>query len=357
MTGRPPPSPQAHRRARRRRVAVITVVVFVVVLGAGWAFTGYVAARESPTGSAPPVRHTTTVRRTDLVVHVTAAGTPGWGGTSKVVGRRSGTLTALPAPGTVIHRGEALYSVDAVPVALWYGATPSYRDLSWGVEDGPDIRVLRDNLAGLGHLERDAAASDEFDRELYRAVRRWQRATGREITGEVGLGDVIVLPGEVRVHGTAQLGAAADGEVLTVTGTERMITARLERAQSALAQPGAAVTVELADGRTTPGRITATGGDDEAEKVDVTVRLSDKEIARKLPSRTVLVRFSGERRDDVLAVPVEALLAVRQGGYALEVVRGDGTSLVTVRPGLFADDLVEVQGAGLTDGTTVVTAS
>ena len=57
---------------------------------------------------------------------------------------------------------------------------------------------------------------------------------------------------------------------------------------------------------------------------------------------------------DVLAVPVGALLALREGGYALQLPDG---GLVAVQTGMFAEGLVEVSGAGLTEGLTVVTAS
>jgi hypothetical protein len=49
--------------------------------------------------------------------------------------------------------------------------------------------------------------------------------------------------------------------------------------------------------------------------------------------------------DDVLVVPVDALLALAGGGYAVEVDDGGGsTHLVRVDLGVFADDLVAVTG-------------
>ena len=58
-----------------------------------------------------------------------------------------------------------------------------------------------------------------------------------------------------------------------------------------------------------------------------------------------------------LAVPVTALLAQSEGGYAVEVVRAGGTShLVPVTLGLFDDagGLVQVTGSGLAAGQNVV---
>jgi len=54
----------------------------------------------------------------------------------------------------------------------------------------------------------------------------------------------------------------------------------------------------------------------------------------------------------VLAVPVEALLARRGGGFAVELVGG---RLMDVEPGLYAGGYVEVE-SDLREGQTVVTA-
>jgi multidrug efflux pump subunit AcrA (membrane-fusion protein) len=51
------------------------------------------------------------------------------------------------------------------------------------------------------------------------------------------------------------------------------------------------------------------------------------------------------------------LLALGEGGYALQVAEGGKTRLVGVRTGMFAGDLVEVTGPGLTAGMRVVRAS
>jgi hypothetical protein len=59
----------------------------------------------------------------------------------------------------------------------------------------------------------------------------------------------------------------------------------------------------------------------------------------------------------VLTVPVNALLALSGGGYAVEVAEADGTHhLVAVTLGIFDDaaGLVQVSGSGLTAGQHVV---
>jgi multidrug efflux pump subunit AcrA (membrane-fusion protein) len=61
--------------------------------------------------------------------------------------------------------------------------------------------------------------------------------------------------------------------------------------------------------------------------------------------------------DHALVVPVNALLALASGGYAVEEVASDGTHrLVPVELGLFddADGLVQVTGTGLRPGRRIV---
>jgi hypothetical protein len=60
--------------------------------------------------------------------------------------------------------------------------------------------------------------------------------------------------------------------------------------------------------------------------------------------------------EDVLTVPVGALLALAGGGYVVERVTAGGTEQVAVEPGQFADGLVEVIG-DIAEGDQVVVPS
>ena len=62
----------------------------------------------------------------------------------------------------------------------------------------------------------------------------------------------------------------------------------------------------------------------------------------------------------MLAVPVNALLALLEGGYAVEVAADDGTThLVGVKTGIFQDGWVEIEvpDGGLAEGDDVVVPS
>ena len=78
------------------------------------------------------------------------------------------------------------------------------------------------------------------------------------------------------------------------------------------------------------------------------------EATGSLDQAPVDAYITTEVREHVLAVPVNALLALAEGGYAIEVERDGRRGLVGVTLGLFADGMVEVEGGGLRAGDRVV---
>ena len=80
--------------------------------------------------------------------------------------------------------------------------------------------------------------------------------------------------------------------------------------------------------------------------------------AADLDGAPVTIVVTRSERPSVLAVPVNALLALLEGGYAVEVVDADGsTHLVAVETGLFDDGWVEVTGDGLEERQSIVVPS
>jgi len=61
-------------------------------------------------------------------------------------------------------------------------------------------------------------------------------------------------------------------------------------------------------------------------------------------------------RRNVLAVPATALFAIAGDRYAIEILQGGRTVELPVTPGMFANGYVQVEGAGLREGQTVVEA-
>lgn len=313
-----------------------------------------------PRDAMPPA--TAEVTRQTLVDTETHDGELGYGASTTVSSRLDGTLTWLPSTGAVVQRGKAAYRVDDEPVVLLYGRLPAYRRLGPG-DDGRDVRQLEKNLKALGH--RGFTVDDEYTAATADAVREWQDDLGLPETGRVDPARVVYAPGAVRVDAhKAAVGDAArpGGALLTTTGTARVATVKLEMTDQRLAKKGAAVEVTLPDGKTAAGRIAGVetvvseserpDGEDTTG-IEVTVSFAAGAVPAALDAASVDVAFTAARRENVLTVPVAALLALAEGGYGVQVAGGGTTRLVAVQTGLFADGRVEVSGGGLAEGTVV----
>ncbi|WP_053733671.1 peptidoglycan-binding protein [Nocardia sp. NRRL S-836] len=332
-------------------------VLAVAGTGAVLAFTWTRPAPAQP--DRPPAPRTTAVVKTDLTDTREFKATLGFGVSRQVTGRRPGTLTWLPAPGAVLGRGRPVYKVDNRPVWLFFGATPLWRKLDTAGLKGPDVKVVKDNLAALGY--RLGGAADELTPATIDAVKRWQKAGEVEQNGVLEPGDVVVLPGEVRVESvTATLSGTAEGPLLAVTAPGKAVAAAVDAQAAEVFTKDLKVTVLLPDGKETGGTVRSVSTEVKQEKnsngeaastVAVDIGL-DGDVA--FESGPVRVRVTSTARKGVLAVPVTALLAVREGGYAVQTGAGQ---LVAVKTGLFAGGLVEISGGGVSEGMQVVTTS
>jgi peptidoglycan hydrolase-like protein with peptidoglycan-binding domain len=352
-----------HRR-RSGRVVLVVVAVLIVVGAAGAAATGFGfglggGKNDKSSSGLPPA--TARVTKETLVDTQTESGDLGYGDTTTLNGRLGGTVTSLPAPGTTIQRGQALYEVDDTPVVLLYGSLPAYRALSSG-SDGADVKQFEQNLYALGY--RGFTVDDKYSDSTATAVKKWQKDLGLPQTGTVDLGRVVYATGEVRVDADkASVGddSRPGGALLTYTGVARVVTVKLAVTDQRLAVKDAAVTVELPDGKTAAGKIAKTqtvidsgsNGSEPTTKIEVTVTLDDENALAGLDQAVVDVRFAASQRDNVLSVPVAALLALAEGGYGVQEVTGTTTRIVPVQTGLFAAGRVEISGDGVTEGMTV----
>jgi hypothetical protein len=197
---------------------------------------------------------------------------------------------------------------------------------------------------------------------LIQAIARWQAAEGLPSTGILGVGDVLVEPGAVRVTALqAQLGGQASGALMMVTSTARTVTVAVDSTDVVSVRQAGQVTITLPDGSTTKGTIIAVGTSvqsgesttDGQPQQTVTVAPDDPSAVAGLTSAPVQVTFTGQTATGVLAVPVTALLALSGGGYALQLASG---RLIPVRTGMFAQGMVQVSGPGITAGLRVVTS-
>lgn len=373
---------------RRRWVVVMKWLVAVLVLAVLAAGAAVVISRHRASGrpAAPAAAAVVTAKlqRRDLSTTESLAGAIGYGPARPLTGHTAATVTWLPAAGATIKRGRQLFRADDQPVVLFYGNMPLYRPIAGPNLVGRDVRIVADNLAALGYRTghrltegdrvpvtpqskapsvRVRAGEEVLTTGLIAAIKRWQDDLGRPVTGQIAVGDVEVQAGAVRVDSVAgPTGSPADAPLMSVTSTRKVVTVLAEAADAAALKPGRPVTVTLPDDRTVKARIVTIGRTlaveegatgDSPPKLTVSVTVDDPKTIAALDAADVQVNVAGRTAEHVLAAPVEALIALAEGGYAVQGPAG----LVAVRTGMFADGWVELTGPGLAEGTAVVVAS
>jgi multidrug efflux pump subunit AcrA (membrane-fusion protein) len=272
--------------------------------------------------------------------------------------------TAVPGLGQVITQGQQVYATDGRQVPLFYGTVTPWRAFALGMSDGADVGELTQNLIALGYGS-GLTQSNHFSQATADAVKRWQAALGVEQTGAIRMNEVVFAPGPIRVsavHATVG-GAASGGPILDATSTNRIVTVQLSVSQEYLVHSGDAVSIVLPDGKTTTGGhvrdistvATAPSGSNNGSTptVAVTITLDDPGSSGRLDQAPVNVNITDQSVHGVLAVPINALLTLSEGGDAVEVVDGGTRHLVAVQTGLFSSTMVEISGQGITEGTVV----
>jgi peptidoglycan hydrolase-like protein with peptidoglycan-binding domain len=334
---------------------------------------GTSAQDPSATPASEP-RSTAEVERRTLELRDELDGTLGYEGQIDVSSAVAGTLTRLPVPGTTLKRGQGLYEVDGQRRGIvMYGTRPMWRTLSEDVESGFDVKQLEQNLYALRHLAKKEV-DGTWDDETTEAVERFQKKQRLEVDGVLEAGDIVFVPEAVRVgtH-TASVGdrVGPGSPLYDGTSTRRTVTVDLGVSDLDLVAVDLPVTIELPDGSTVDGTVREIGrtvqedtseqgfptGESGEPTVEVTIDLAEAEALAAYDASPVRVEVIREARTDVLAVPVHALVALLEGGYAVEVVADDGsTRLVGVETGLFDSGWVEVRG-DLSAGLPVVVPS
>lgn len=348
---------------KRRIVTIAAWILGLVLVGVG----GAAALTLRPNAPEPQQQRTSTataeVEQGTLEGSTSARGTLGYGPQRDLDPALEGILTWLPDTGATVTLGSPLYAVNNDRVYLMHGQTPAWRSFETDMPSGPDVLQLEQSLSALGFFGDEP--DEVFDWVTRESIKEWQAATGQKRTGTIALGEIVFEAGNVRVSGTpvATGSPAAKGTpVLQVTDLGQQVQVDLGLADQRLAVVGAAVEIELPGGETTTGTVQSVevpterkdAQDEKKTVIPVTISLDDPEATGDVQQASVTVQFPSERRENVLSVPVGALLALPDGAFGVERVEKDGTTTrVPVETGLFAGGRVEISGDGIAAGDTV----
>lgn len=298
-----------------------------------------------------------------------------------------GTVTRLAVVGTAVTTGTVLFARNGIPVVAIEGdasAVPALtRELAAGADEGADVRLL-ERMLRAGGFDPDSAMTvdDTFDDATATAVLRFWQSVDPAIVLDpadltVPVGSFVVVPAALRV-GTALVAEGAtlvtDGVVLTLTEPARTITTTAPVGDDTFVV-GTGILVAFPDGSTQDGTVVEVGnvatlpqgqagGADQTPTVSIDIEVpSIPASVESFVSVPVTLRVVADEVKGALVAPVSALVALAEGGYALEVVDGtaaDGsrvTRLMGVETGLFADGFVVLTGRDLRGGLEVVVPS
>lgn len=278
----------------------------------------------------------------------------------------SGTVTRRPEKGSIIEPGQELLRIDNKPVFLAKGVMPMYREMKKTLDvpvkgqkymRGYDVAHLQQFLLAAGFDENGKmTVTGDFDPATEKAVKAWQKSVGLAETGRVDRSQLIIHPNAVRVDSEMRIGSSF--ESLTVSAVDQTLTFNVASRDRGLIAINGDVDVSASDGTTVTGTVTALERsiDDQGNSVIKATVQPDQPLPVEVT--TAVVTVTDVLAEDAIAVPVRALLAVSQGGFAVELVTpgaDGGGRLVRVEVGAVADGWAEVAGE-IEPGTQIVTA-
>ena len=228
---------------------------------------------------------------------------------------------------------------------------------------GSDVLQLEQALADLGFAGDAMVVDGVFSAATRTAIVAFEESVGLDGDGTISRGEVMFLASPVRVSDLlAPIGTTVSTgtPVLAITGKTTLVAVDLPAQDQGTLQESMAVRVRLPDGVEVAATVTSvatvtTVADNSPATLAIEIVLTDPTATNWLDGALVDVLVVTDSAQDVLAVPVAALVALVEGGYAVEVDTGGGSiQLVAVDPGFYADGLVEVSGTTLRAGDQVL---
>lgn len=278
-----------------------------------------------------------------------------------VVAAIDGTVTDLATIGTTVEHGSVLYRVDDVPVVALAPADPVAEAL---LDPTFTDLELEEALVVGGHdPDGELTVDGVLTEATTAAVERWQRASGLPVTGlgDPGLFTPVIDGHAVERHGLGEQDVVSTGgPVLATSRSQLSVSVVVDVAEADEFAVDQEVSVEAADGSTLDGVVTDIGAvtpaanAQDSPTVEITIDI-EAGADVSLIEGPVTVVSAGEEILGATVVPTRALLALAEGGFAVEKLAGDDqTRLIAVEIGAFADGVVELVAGDLQPGDEIV---
>lgn len=303
------------------------------------------------------------VTRQDLIERVEVNGRVGHGSESTLPIEADGLVTESRESGDLIEPGDVVLRVGDRPVTLAEGEQPLYRELrrvssgerdeagdKLGLQSGADVEQLQNFLLGAGFDDNGRLEVDgTFGLTTQRAVKDWQRSVGHAATGKVDRSQLVFTAGQLRIESMPTVGETFSA--VTVTAGVPTVTVSVTDKQRSFFGIGDEIVLTSTGGDTTGTVVSQkrTVGDDGSTKYEIEIEITDP--AALAGSESVKVAATKTEAADVLVVPVRALIALAEGGWAVQVDGPDGPTLTRVDLGSVVDGLAEI--SGLDEGTAI----
>jgi peptidoglycan hydrolase-like protein with peptidoglycan-binding domain len=318
--------------------------------------------------AAAPSLSTARVTTGNLVSETRVPGTIQYADREAIASGLGGVVTELPAAGATLVAGSVAYRVDTRPVVVLGGSLPAWRDFASEMSDGDDVLQLEQNLTSFGFFTAEPDRRFTWDTNI--AIRDWQKSLGLERTGVLERSMILFTDRDLRVDAVQTRVGSEVGPgtpVLQVSSVRQVVELNVKSADRAIAVVGAPVTVSLPTGVSVDGVVesvasplsqpAADGTGGSAVVLPVRVSIADQEPLAGLALAGVTVGFAGAAGEDVLTVPVDALVPIDDTRFAVELPRKDPEDerrLLPVTVGAFSSGVVAIAGDGIVDGLTVV---
>lgn len=278
-----------------------------------------------------------------------------------------GIVTAAPEQDDILRPGDEVVRVNDRPITLADGDVPLYRELrrvgKWDVDDagdrlgfqeGGDVEQLQRFLVGKGfdddgRLEVDGV----FGLTTERAVKAWQKDAAVPATGRVDRSQLLFIDEPVRVESVPAIGDRFDQ--ITVGALRPIAELQVSNRQRSYFVEGTEVTIET-DAGMSAGIVTKverTVGADGSTQYSITIEFTNGDAPADVTTAEVTsVRLVAE---NVTAVPVRTLVALAEGGWAVQLETPSGPTLTAIELGNVVEGMAEI--TGLDEGARVVIPS